>query len=158
VDNSYQATDFQCWAPVAHACNPSYLGGRDQEDQVWGQHRQIVWKTISWKYSRQKGLADWSKLYSACLASVRPCAGYCEEGTTGKGLPKSVRLPSTHQDTSLDCWWPGRHFIRSGWDQPVKDWQWTENAKTEGHIDLGGLTQSEWEHGATSGDSSRTSS
>jgi hypothetical protein len=20
------------WAPVAHACNPSYLGGRDQED------------------------------------------------------------------------------------------------------------------------------
>jgi hypothetical protein len=21
------------WAPVAHACNPSYLGDRDQEDQ-----------------------------------------------------------------------------------------------------------------------------
>jgi hypothetical protein len=21
-----------CWAPVAHACNPSYSGGRDQED------------------------------------------------------------------------------------------------------------------------------
>jgi hypothetical protein len=21
------------WAPVAHACNPSYLGGRDQEDR-----------------------------------------------------------------------------------------------------------------------------
>jgi hypothetical protein len=21
------------WAPVAHACNPSYSGGRDQEDQ-----------------------------------------------------------------------------------------------------------------------------
>jgi hypothetical protein len=20
------------WVPVAHACNPSYLGGRDQED------------------------------------------------------------------------------------------------------------------------------
>jgi hypothetical protein len=20
-----------CWVPVAHACNPSYLGGRDQE-------------------------------------------------------------------------------------------------------------------------------
>jgi hypothetical protein len=21
-----------CWVPVAHACNPSYSGGRDQED------------------------------------------------------------------------------------------------------------------------------
>jgi hypothetical protein len=23
----------RCWASVAHACNPSYSGGRDQEDQ-----------------------------------------------------------------------------------------------------------------------------
>jgi hypothetical protein len=22
----------QCWAPVAHTCNPSYSGGRDQEN------------------------------------------------------------------------------------------------------------------------------
>jgi hypothetical protein len=22
-----------CWMPVAHACNPSYSGGRDQEDR-----------------------------------------------------------------------------------------------------------------------------
>jgi hypothetical protein len=22
-----------CWASVAHACNPSYLGGRDQEER-----------------------------------------------------------------------------------------------------------------------------
>jgi hypothetical protein len=25
-------TNKQSWAPVAHACNPSYSGGRDQED------------------------------------------------------------------------------------------------------------------------------
>jgi hypothetical protein len=25
--------DISCWAPVAHACNTSYSGGRDQEDQ-----------------------------------------------------------------------------------------------------------------------------
>jgi hypothetical protein len=24
-----------CWAPVAHACNPSYSGGRDLEDGGW---------------------------------------------------------------------------------------------------------------------------
>jgi hypothetical protein len=23
------------WAPVANACNPSYSGGRDQEDHCW---------------------------------------------------------------------------------------------------------------------------
>jgi hypothetical protein len=25
--------EWQCWEPVAHAYNPSYVGGRDQEDQ-----------------------------------------------------------------------------------------------------------------------------
>uniref|UniRef100_A0A8C0WCN5 Uncharacterized protein n=1 Tax=Castor canadensis TaxID=51338 RepID=A0A8C0WCN5_CASCN len=36
-------------ARVAHAYNPSYLGGRDQEDQVWSQPGQIVLKTLSKK-------------------------------------------------------------------------------------------------------------
>jgi hypothetical protein len=27
--------ELSCWAPVAHACNPSYLGGRDQDDHGW---------------------------------------------------------------------------------------------------------------------------
>jgi hypothetical protein len=26
-----------CWAPVTHTCNPSYSGGRDQEDGVRNQ-------------------------------------------------------------------------------------------------------------------------
>jgi hypothetical protein len=32
--------------PVAHACNPSYAGGRDQEIRVQSQPRQIVCKTL----------------------------------------------------------------------------------------------------------------
>jgi hypothetical protein len=28
------------WAPMAHACNPSYSGSRDQEDQGQSQPRQ----------------------------------------------------------------------------------------------------------------------
>jgi hypothetical protein len=24
--------DLQCWVPVVHTCNPSYSGGREQED------------------------------------------------------------------------------------------------------------------------------
>jgi hypothetical protein len=34
---------------VAHACNPSYSGGRDQEDCIRSQPRQIVLETLSRK-------------------------------------------------------------------------------------------------------------
>jgi transposase len=39
---------------VAHACNPSYSGGRDQKDQVQDQLRQIVHETQSRKNPSQK--------------------------------------------------------------------------------------------------------
>jgi hypothetical protein len=28
----FHSTPSKCWAPVVYACNPSYSGGRDQED------------------------------------------------------------------------------------------------------------------------------
>jgi hypothetical protein len=40
--------------PVAHACNPSYLGGRNQEDHSSKPSRQIVFETLSQKYPSQK--------------------------------------------------------------------------------------------------------
>jgi hypothetical protein len=40
--------------PVAPAYNPSYSGGRDQEDQVWSQPRKVVCKTLSQKKPTQK--------------------------------------------------------------------------------------------------------
>jgi hypothetical protein len=30
----FHQTEKFCWVPVAHSCNPSYSGGRDQEDCV----------------------------------------------------------------------------------------------------------------------------
>jgi hypothetical protein len=36
-------------APVAHTCNPSYSGNRDQEIVVQSQPRQIVHETLSWR-------------------------------------------------------------------------------------------------------------
>jgi hypothetical protein len=39
---------------LAHAYNPSYSGGRDQEDCGSKQPRQIVCKTLSQKNSSQK--------------------------------------------------------------------------------------------------------
>jgi hypothetical protein len=42
-----------CWAPVAHACNPSYSAGRDQEDH----------ETLSQKNPTTKiGLVEWFKV------------------------------------------------------------------------------------------------
>jgi hypothetical protein len=43
------------WAPVTHACNPSYSGGRDHEVRSSGQ---IVCKILFLKYSSKKG--SWS--------------------------------------------------------------------------------------------------
>jgi hypothetical protein len=37
------------WVPVAHTCNPSFSGGRDQEDHGLKPARQIVHKTLSQK-------------------------------------------------------------------------------------------------------------
>jgi hypothetical protein len=39
---------------VAHACNPSSLGGSDQEDWGLSQPRQIVLQALSQKYPSQK--------------------------------------------------------------------------------------------------------
>jgi hypothetical protein len=48
-------------APVAHhACNPSYSGGRDQDDWVQSQPRQIVLKTISKIPNIKQGLQSGS--------------------------------------------------------------------------------------------------
>jgi hypothetical protein len=42
-------TEKRSQAPVVHACNPSYIGGRDQEDLGWKPARRIVLKTLSQK-------------------------------------------------------------------------------------------------------------
>jgi hypothetical protein len=41
-------------APVSHACDPSYSGGRDQEDHGLSQSREIIQKTLSQKNPLQK--------------------------------------------------------------------------------------------------------
>jgi hypothetical protein len=51
-----------CWAPVAHACNPSYSGGTDQEDrgskpvQANSSQDPILKKT-----HHKKRLVEWLK-------------------------------------------------------------------------------------------------
>jgi hypothetical protein len=56
---------YESWAPMAHICNPSYSGGRDQKQS---SPRQIVFKTLSQKGAGR--VAQTSK--TACLASMRP--------------------------------------------------------------------------------------
>jgi hypothetical protein len=47
--------------PVAHACSPSYSGGRDQEDcgkkPAWGKQFRFLKKTIT-----KKELVEWLKV------------------------------------------------------------------------------------------------
>jgi hypothetical protein len=47
---------------VVHAYNPSYSGGRDQEDCGQSQPGQIVCKILSQKKPSQKGLVEWIKV------------------------------------------------------------------------------------------------
>jgi hypothetical protein len=49
-------------APVAHVCNPSYSGGRDQEDCSSKPAWEIFQETVSRKYLTQKGLVEWLKV------------------------------------------------------------------------------------------------
>jgi hypothetical protein len=52
----------QIWALVAHACNPSYSGGRDQEDHGSKPAGQTVRETLSQKKPTGKGLVEWLKV------------------------------------------------------------------------------------------------
>jgi hypothetical protein len=48
---------------VAHAYNPSYSGGRDQEDGISKPARANIPETLSQKHpSQQKGLVEWLKV------------------------------------------------------------------------------------------------
>jgi hypothetical protein len=50
--------DTKRWVLVAHVCNPSYSGGRDQS-----KPRKIVHKTLFQKNaSQKKGLMEWLKV------------------------------------------------------------------------------------------------
>jgi hypothetical protein len=57
-----------CQAPVAHACNPSYSGGRDQEDlgsklaQANSSRDPILKKPYLEKTLHKKGLVEWLKV------------------------------------------------------------------------------------------------
>jgi hypothetical protein len=57
------------WVPMAHACNPSYSGGRDQEDYgskpAWATRSQdpILKKPIT-----KKGLMEWLKVQALSLS------------------------------------------------------------------------------------------
>jgi hypothetical protein len=51
------------WAPVAHTCNPSYSGDRDQEDCGLKPVRaNSLRKPVSKKPVTEKGLVEWLKV------------------------------------------------------------------------------------------------
>jgi hypothetical protein len=60
-----------CQTPVAHACNPSNSGGRDQEDRgskpAWANNSQ---DPISKKpYHKKTGLVEWLKVKALSSSS-----------------------------------------------------------------------------------------
>jgi hypothetical protein len=57
---------------VAHCYNPSYSGGRDQEDQGSKPAQAKKFMRPSSNISNTKKGLEWLKWYSFCLASVRP--------------------------------------------------------------------------------------
>jgi hypothetical protein len=64
---SYDVFEYYClevnWAPVAHACNPCYSGGRDQEDcslkpAQGNSSRDFISKIPTTKKKRAGGVAQ----------------------------------------------------------------------------------------------------
>jgi hypothetical protein len=56
---------------MAHTCNPSYSGGRDQVDFGSRPAWEIVHKTLSQKTLHKKGLVEWLKV-KALSSNSRP--------------------------------------------------------------------------------------
>jgi hypothetical protein len=62
------------WPNVrVHTCNPSYSGGRDQEDDVskLAPGKYFLSPYLKKKNYKRKGLMECSSSKSACLASMR---------------------------------------------------------------------------------------
>jgi hypothetical protein len=51
---------------VVRACNPSYSEGRDQENSVPSQHRQIVARPFLKKPISKGGVVEWLKVKAPC--------------------------------------------------------------------------------------------
>jgi hypothetical protein len=75
---------------MAHACNPSYSGGRDQEDRgskpAWENSLQdpILKKLITWKKKNQVAVAAWVYfwvLYSVPLVHMSVPGYFCYYGS-----------------------------------------------------------------------------
>jgi hypothetical protein len=58
---------------VAHSCNLSFSGGRDQEDHSSKPSKGKYFQRLYLKNTQyKKGLAEWLKWYSAYIATVKP--------------------------------------------------------------------------------------
>jgi hypothetical protein len=62
---------------------------------VQSQPGQIDLKTLSQKHPEQKGLVEWLKCQSACLASVRPCTPVPPKQNKKKCIWPLPQVPST---------------------------------------------------------------
>jgi hypothetical protein len=54
--------DTISWAPVAHTCNPSYSGDRDQKDHGSKPAQTNSLRLILKKTQHKKGLVEWHKV------------------------------------------------------------------------------------------------
>jgi hypothetical protein len=65
---------WESQASMAHTYNPCYSGGRDQKDQSLNEASPGKQFTTLYLENTQnnKGLAQWLKQYSNCLASMKP--------------------------------------------------------------------------------------
>jgi hypothetical protein len=68
----YKKVSFASQAPVAHTCNPSYLGGWDGENRGSKPAQANNLKDSLSQTSEQNGLQVWLKQYSTWFASARP--------------------------------------------------------------------------------------
>jgi hypothetical protein len=70
---------WYCWVPVAHACNPSYIGSRDQEDHgsrpAWANS---LGDSILKKTHHKKRPVEWLKIGP----DLKP--QYCKKGKKKK--------------------------------------------------------------------------
>jgi hypothetical protein len=87
---------------VTYACHPSYSGGRDQEDLIQSQPRQIVCETLSQKKSQKRagGVAhgigpEFKPQYTKTTLYVWACASHCLGDQDGSCLTLAM--------TKVDC-------------------------------------------------------
>jgi hypothetical protein len=136
-------TSLSSWTPMAHSCNPSYSGGRDQEDH---SSKPALASSPEDPISEKKkggGLVEWLKGYRTCVQTPVPKKKKSHFVTD---VTNSIRVLPSHAGLGYSDTWRSVEPKPSG---SASTWQCLHQVRH--HLDSSLALRGRWPGGGRGG-------